>query len=115
ERPDGIEFPAQNWVDRGDGRRGVALLNVGLPGNVATAGTMMISLLRSHTLGAYAFGGGFEPGMSSDTGLQLGRERTLRYAIVPHAGDWREAGIYRDGLELNNPLIVRKSPPHPGL
>ncbi len=37
---------------------------------------MLVSLLRAHTLGAYGFGGGYEPGMSSDTGFQLGRERT---------------------------------------
>ena len=114
ERPEGIEFPAQNWMDHSDGRRGVAVLNVGLPGHVVTDGTMMVSLLRSHTLGAYGFGGGYEPGMTSDSGLQLGRERTLRYALVPHAGDWRAAGIVRDGLELNHPLIARKAAPHPG-
>ena len=90
ERPEAIEFPAQNWVDHGDGRRGLALLNIGLPGNLVNDGTMLISLLRAHTLGAYGFGGGYEPGMSSDTGFQLGQERVVRYAMVPHAGDWRE-------------------------
>ena len=87
--PPAIEFPAQNWVDHGDGQHGLALLNIGLPGNVATDGTMMVSLLRAHTLGAYGFGGGYEPGMSSESGFQLGKERTMRYALVPHAGDWR--------------------------
>jgi alpha-mannosidase len=114
ERPDGIEFPAQNWADHGDGRRGLALLNVGLPGNLTTGGTMMISLLRAHTLGAYGFGGGYEPGMSSDTGFQLGRERVVRYAMVPHAGDWPAAGVFRDGLEFNHPLICRNVLPHVG-
>lgn len=114
ERPDAIEFPAQNWVDYGDGRHGLALLNAGLPGNLVTDGTMMVSLLRSHTLGAYGFGGGYEPGMSSDTGLQLGQERTVRYAVVPHSGDWREARVFRDGLEFNHPLVCRKEAPHPG-
>jgi alpha-mannosidase len=114
ERPDAIEFPAQNWADHGDGRHGLAVLNVGLPGNVTTGGTMMVSLLRAHTLGHYGFGGGYEPGMSSDSGYQLGRERTLRYALVPHAGDWREAGVFRDGLELNHPLVCRTATPHPG-
>ena len=47
---------------------------------------MLVSLLRAHTLGAYGFGGGYEPGMSSDTGFQLGQERTMRYALVPHDG-----------------------------
>jgi len=114
ERPAAIEFPAQNWVDYGDGRRGLTLLNVGLPGNLVTDGTMMVSLLRAHTLGAYGFGGGYEPGMSSDSGFQLGQERTMRYALIPHAGDWREAGVFRDGLELNHPLFCRKVLPHPG-
>jgi alpha-mannosidase len=75
---------------------------------------MMISLLRSHNLGAYGFGGGYEPGMSSESGFQLGQERTLRYALVPHAGDWREARVYRDGLEFNHPLLCRKVLPHAG-
>jgi len=114
ERPAAIEFPAQNWVDYGDGRRGLTLLNMGLPGNLVSDGTMMVSLLRAHTLGAYGFGGGFEPGMSSDSGFQLGQERTMRYALVPHAGDWREAGVFRDGLELNAPLLCRKVLTHPG-
>ncbi len=114
DRPASIEFPAQNWADHGDGRHGLALLNIGLPGNLTTDGTMMISLLRSHNLGAYGFGGGYEPGMSSESGFQVGQERTMRYALVPHAGDWREAGVYRDGLEFNHPLLCRAVLPHAG-
>jgi alpha-mannosidase len=114
ERPDAIEFPAQNWADRGDGRRGLTVLNIGLPGNLAIGGTMIVSLLRAHTLGAYGFGGGYEPGMSSDSGFQLGQERVVRYALVPHSGDWREAGVFRDGLEFNQPLICRQVLPHAG-
>ncbi len=115
ERPGAIEFPAQNWVDHGDGRRGVAVLNIGLPGNLATDGTMMVSLLRAHTLGAYGFGGGYEPGMSSESGFQIGQERTMKYAVVPHAGDWRQAGVFRDGWEFNHPLLCRNVLPHEGL
>ncbi len=114
ERPSAIEFPAQNWVDHGDGRRGVALLNIGLPGNLTTDGTIMVSLLRAHTLGAYGFGGGYEPGMSSASGYQIGQERTMNYAIVPHAGDWRQATIFREGWEFNHPPLVRKVLPHTG-
>ena len=114
DRPSGIEFPAQNWVDHGDGQRGLAVLNVGLPGNLVSDGTMLVSLLRAHTLGAYGFGGGYEPGMSSDTGFQLGRERTMRYAVVPHEGDWRTARVFRDGWEFNHPLVCRPVLPHEG-
>ncbi len=114
ERPAAIEFPAQNWVDYGNGERGLALLNRGLPGNLVTDGTMMLSLMRSTRIVAYGFSGGYERGMSSDTGFELDKELTFDYALVPHAGDWCQAGIYRQGLEFNHPLIVHKATPHAG-
>lgn len=113
-RPSGVEFPAQNWVDYGNAERGVALLNRGLPGNNVADGTMMLSLLRCTRIVAYGFGGGYEPGMSSDSGLELGKELTFDYALVPHAGDWRRAGIHREGMEFNNPLLVHTAPSQPG-
>jgi len=114
ERPAGIEFPAQNWVDYGDGQRGLAVLNFGLPGNVVADGTMMVSLLRAHTLGAYGFGGGYEPGMSSDSGFQLGKERTMRLALIPHSGGWSEAGIVQESRQFLDPLITRVVASHEG-
>jgi alpha-mannosidase len=114
ERAQGIEYPAQDWVDYSNAERGVALLNIGLPGNLVADGTMIVSLLRAHTLGAYGFGGGYEPGMSSESGFGIGQERTLQYAIVPHKGEWREARVFRDGLRFNNPLIARPVAPHKG-
>lgn len=115
ERPDGIEFPAQNWIDWGDGKKGVALLNRGLPGNNVADGVMMLSLMRSTRIKAYGFGGGYEPGMDSDSGLEMGKELTFDYALVPHSQDWRQATIYRDGLEFNNPLITLTTASHPGV
>jgi alpha-mannosidase len=114
ERPEGIEFPAQEWVDYSNDQGGLAVLNRGLPGNVTTDGTMMVSLLRSHTLGAYGFGGGYEPGMSSESGRQLGKARTVEYALYPHAGDWRAAKVFRAGSEFNRPLIAAKATAHAG-
>jgi len=114
ERPDGIEFPAQNWVDISNDEVGVALLNRGLPGNNIAGGTIMLSLLRSTRIVAYGFGGGYAPGMTSDTGLELGKELTFDYALLPHAGDWRQAGVYRDGQAFNSPLLVCPAAPHPG-
>ncbi|HXE53339.1 MAG TPA: glycoside hydrolase family 38 C-terminal domain-containing protein, partial [Tepidisphaeraceae bacterium] len=72
ERPEAIEFPAQDWVNYGNSDRGVALLNDGLPGNVVTDGTIMVSLLRSHTLGAYS-----TDLPSSNTGFELNVARTM--------------------------------------
>jgi len=114
ERPEGIEFPAQNWVDYGDDQRGLTLLNRGLPGNVVTDGTMMLSLARATRIVAYGFGGGYEPGMTSDTGYELGKRLTFDYALVPRTGPWREAGPWQQGLKLNHPLVVRKAASHEG-
>jgi alpha-mannosidase len=114
ERPMGIEFPAQHWIDLSDGQHGVALLNFGMPGNMVTDGTLMLSLLRAHNLGAYGYGGGYEPGMSSESGFELGRSIVLNYALVPHSGDWRDAAVYRAGFEFNHPLLARKAAAHIG-
>jgi alpha-mannosidase len=39
----------------------------------------------------------------------------FEYALVPHSGDWRQAGIYRDGMEFNNPLVVCTASSHAGV
>jgi alpha-mannosidase len=90
------------------------VLNRGLAGNLVSDRTMLLSLMRSTRIVAYGFGGGYEPGMGSDTGLELGRELAFDYALVPHAGPWSEAQLHRRGLEFNRPLVVRKVLPHAG-
>src|ERR1019366_5016982 len=62
---------------------------------------------------AYNNVGGFE-GQGSDSGLELGKQFTFQYALLPHSGDWRQANVYRAGLEFNNPLIIHKDTPHAG-
>jgi len=114
ERPEKTELPAQNWADYGDGSKGLTLLNRGMPGNNVANGTLMLSLMRSARINSYVFHGGYEPGVSSDTGLELGKRLSFQYALVPHAGDWRAAGAWRAGLEFNNPLITKTLEPHAG-
>jgi len=114
ERPQSQEFATQNWFDYGDGRHGVALLNIGLPGSNVADGTLLLSLMRSARINAYSYSGGYEPGVSSDLGLELGQERTFHYALVPHTGTWQQTGLVRAGLEFNNPLIAQPLSQHPG-
>lgn len=114
ERPDGVEYPAQNWTDYSDAVHGVTLINHGMPGNLDSSGALMLSLLRSHTIGGYGFGGGFEPGMTSDSGYELNRTLTFHYALSPHAGSWQGSAV-RQGFEFNQPLQVIKTSPHPGI
>jgi alpha-mannosidase len=114
ERIQAQEFPAQNWMDFSNDRHGLALLNRGLPGNNIAQNVMMLSLARSSRLISYGYIGGYEPGVSSDTGLELGKRLTLHYALVPHLGDWPQAEIFREGLEFNHPLIARVLATHSG-
>ncbi len=114
ERPLAEEFPAQNWFDYGDGTQGMAVLNRGLPGSNVVDGTLALSLMRSARITAYPVVEGYEEGVSSDSGLELGKRLTFDYALMPHDGDWRQAGTYRSGLEFNNPLIALKVAAHAG-
>jgi alpha-mannosidase len=114
ERPEKSEFPAQNWADYGDNSKGLTVLNRGIPGNNVAGGTMMLSLMRSARINSYVFHGGYEPGVSSDSGLALGKRLSFQFALMPHAGDWRAAGSWRAGLEFNNPLIVKTLDAHAG-
>lgn len=114
ERPMGIEFPAQNWADYSDGEKGLAILNRGLPGNLTSDSTMMLSLMRSARIASYGYGGGYERGMSSDTGLMLDRQIEFDYALFPHTDNWQQSEVYRHGLAYNNPLLCQKSSIHGG-
>jgi len=111
ERPFNQEFPAQNWMDYGGAGRGVAILNRGLPGSNIAGNVMLLSLMRSARLLSY---GGLEQSTSSDTGLELGKRIGFDYALLPHAGTWQDAGVYRAGLDFNNPLLSRPASIHAG-
>lgn len=107
ERPEKRELPAQNWMDYSDGEHGVCLLNRGLPGNNVADGSLLLSLMRSSRIAAYGYIGGYEPGVSSDTGLEMGARLPFDYALLPHTGGWRMAQPWRAGAELNRPLVAR--------
>ena len=114
ERPAG-EFPVQNWMDYGDGEKGVSLLNRGLPGNNVEGGVMLLSLLKATALKeGYGEGGGWDNKTKTTDGYELGVPHHFDYALVPHQGDWREAKVSRHGMEFNRPLLGLKTTKHPG-
>ena len=84
-----------DWVDvTGDGGRG-------------------LTLMTDHTT-SYAHGGVPLSLTVQYSGRGLwGRDYTLdgpteiRYALLPHAGDWREAGVWEACCGWNEPLYVR--------
>ncbi|MFA6239659.1 MAG: glycoside hydrolase family 38 C-terminal domain-containing protein [Candidatus Hydrogenedentales bacterium] len=96
----GEEQVAQNWVDVSDSGYGVSLLNDSRYGHDITPNTIRLSVLRSPTAPVY----------STDEG----GVHEVKYSLVPHAGSWKDAGIVRKGLDLNNPLIAVRDTAHKG-
>jgi alpha-mannosidase len=105
ERPEG-EYPAQNWIDYADGKRGISLINRGIAGNNVVDGVMMLSLLKCTALKeGYGEVGGFRQGIPTDRGYEKGVEHKFDYALMPHPNDWQHAQSYRRGMEFNVPLL----------
>ena len=84
-----FEVCAQRWADLGDGDYGVALLNDCKHGYDIHGSVMRLSLLRAPT----------HPDPSADQG-----RHQFTYALMPHPGGFREAGVIEASEDLNAPL-----------
>ena len=85
-----FEVCAQRWADLGDGDYGVALLNDCKHGYDIHGSVMRLSLLRGPT----------HPDPTADLG-----DHQFTYALMPHPGDFREAGVIEAAEDLNTPLL----------
>jgi alpha-mannosidase len=86
-----FEVCAQRWADLADGEYGVALLNDCKHGYDIHGSVMRLSLLRAPT----------HPDPTADRG-----EHRFTYALMPHPGDFREAGVIAAAEDLNAPLRI---------
>jgi alpha-mannosidase len=84
-----FEVCAHRWADLGEAGYGVALLNDCKYGHDIRGSVMRLSLLRAPT----------HPDPSADQG----RHR-FTYALMPHPGDFRQAGVIAAAEDLNHPL-----------
>ena len=89
-----FEVCAQRWADLGEYNYGVALLNDCKHGYDIRGSVMRLSLLRGPT----------HPDPTAD----LGRHE-FTYALMPHPGDFRQAGVIEAAEDLNCPLLVIRS------
>lgn len=89
---DGQEVPALRWAGVGGDAYGLSLLNDGRYGHDALGSRLRLTLVRSAV----------DPDPISDVG-----RHSVRYSLVPHRGDWREADIPRLSAGFNQPLIAR--------
>ncbi len=89
-----FEVCAHRWADLGEAGYGVALLNDCKYGYDILASVMRLSLLRAPT----------HPDPTADRGWHR-----FTYALMPHPGDFREAGVIEAAEDLNAPLRVVSS------
>jgi alpha-mannosidase len=88
-----FEVCAHRWADLGEPGYGVGLLNDSKYGYDILGSVMRLSLLRAPT--------------HPDPAADVGRHR-FTYALMPHPGDFREAGVIAAAEDLNAPLrLVR--------
>jgi len=84
------EVPAHRWADLSEAGFGVSLLNDSRYGHSVFGNAMSLSLLRGT--------------MSPDATADIGVHR-LRYALYPHAGDWRQANTVCEAHCFNRPFV----------
>lgn len=95
----GVEWPAQNWVDLSNEWSGVALLNNGKYGFDVDDKIIGMSVVR----GARDMDPRMDEGMHS-----------FGYALYPHEKDWQTADVVQQALEFNRPLIALQENNHDG-
>jgi alpha-mannosidase len=87
------EVPAHRWADLSEHGFGVSLLSDARYGFSTFGNQMALSLVRGAA--------------SPDPGADIGEHR-FRYALFPHAGDWRSAGTVAHAARFNRPLLWSK-------
>lgn len=110
-RANGEEEPVQRWVDISAGDRGLAIANDGRYSCSAEPRELRVTILRSPP---YAFHDPFRPDdfghhPFTDQGVQ-----DFQLVLVPHPGDWREAGIMEIARQLNQPPSTLSETFHAG-
>jgi alpha-mannosidase len=89
------EVPGHRWADLSEHGFGVALLNDCKYGWSCRGNELRLSLLRSPK--------------SPDPEADQGRHE-FAYALFPHAGGWREAGVVGEAVRFNAPLRRTSTP-----
>jgi alpha-mannosidase len=83
------EVPGHRWADLSEHGFGVAVLTDSKYGYSCYGGELRVSLLRAPR----------DPDPEADQG-----RHEFAYAVLPHAGGWREAGVVAEALRFNAPV-----------
>ena len=96
--------PMNSFVDMSDGAGGLAILNEGLKAYGTSddaARTVHLTLLRGYALAICVTNIGFADYSATDRGSQCLGRQSFHYALMPHAGDWAQAGVWRASEQFN--------------
>ncbi|MBA2384029.1 MAG: alpha-mannosidase [Actinobacteria bacterium] len=107
----GDEEPGQAWVDVSGEGAGLAVLNDAKYGYDVRGGDIGVSAVRS-PVWAWHDPRELEPDGDFEY-MDQGRQQ-FRVRLVPHAGDWRAAGVVRLAIELNQPAYALLEAGHSG-
>ncbi len=107
-----FEVAGQRWADESDqaGKYGLTLLNDSKYGYSYEQNTLRLSLIRGPRRGYPSMPDTWSD-QSDDPIVGI---HHIKYALVPHRGNWQEADATRRGAEFNEPLLPRSEPSHPG-
>jgi alpha-mannosidase len=89
------EVPGHRWADLSEHGFGAALLTDSKYGYSCYGNELRVSLLRAPK--------------SPDPEADMGRHE-FAYALLPHAGGWREGGVVAEGARFNAPLRSAGAP-----
>jgi len=86
-----FEVPFHRWFDAGEHGYGVSILNDSKYGGCVKDSVASLSLLKAPRF----------PDPTSDLG-----KHTFTYSLLPHEGDWRDAGTFEEAFLLNTPFAL---------
>ncbi|PIP12315.1 MAG: hypothetical protein COX49_06320 [bacterium (Candidatus Stahlbacteria) CG23_combo_of_CG06-09_8_20_14_all_40_9] len=117
EKPTGT-FPFDNFIDISSGKRGLAILsNNNKEGEIINNSVVALTLLRcvgDLSRDDLVTRRGHAGYPIPTPGAQCHGKYRFKYAILPHAGNWKEAGVLRESLEHSVDLktVFNDQPQH---
>ena len=94
-----FEVYGHKWVDLSDSGYGVSLLNDCKYGFSTEGSTLCLTMLKCGT----------DPNPDADQGKHI-----FTYSLMPHIGDFRDAGVIHESYSLNQPLSFVEIDAHDG-
>lgn len=110
--------PMLNFIDFSDGKAGLAFMSKGLREYEVIDDprrTIAITLLRGHRAYMLANKGPMTPEeYERNTGQHALGKLEIEYAIMPHQGDWRSAGVKTASEDYTTPWRILQGVPNSG-